>query len=638
MNSPLAESFLRHVWGSQGKRGWVFLSYKDSEGTWHDNPMRFPGPIRLPNHGRDVYFCPTVFKSKSRRDQPQGGVPRATVWLHADLDEIDPTTLEVLPPTAAWETSPGRYQCLWRVEQGLTPKQFRALNQRLTYLTGADKGGWSITKVLRVPGTVSTKRKKKFEVTELWRDEQHYEARVVVRAVKGVKLAPQQVPVDDAAIPDMTSDTVLHKYAGKIPKRAMKLLRTRTAHVGERSERLWELECLLVEAGMPVEEVFILVRDSVWNKFAGQRRELPQLWKEVNKAREATGTRRNGSSPEGGEELKFFGYNEFLATPTPTEVWNVEGIWSHHAHGFFAGEPKAYKSLLATDLAVSVASGTRFLGHFDVPNTGSVLVIQEENTKAMMKDRLEKIAHSRGINGYARVVSGMTVELSAPEDLPIKLMNNVGFNLTDPEHREFLEHEIQATRPALVVLDPLYLMCPGVDENSAVAMTPILRFLLSLKQRYDCGILIVHHYNKPREDEGRAPGHRLSGTNAFYRWFESAVYVEKKGPGEVKLSVEHRGSVSGAGIYLTIDMGEMGDPDYHVDVEVRANEMQTPRRLMLARVEEEPGVLLNDLADELGIGRDQAKRLAQRLKLRQRAVPQGGKKGRPPIGLFPPKA
>jgi hypothetical protein len=318
-------------------------------------------------------------------------------------------------------------------------------------------------------------------------------------------------------------------------------------------------------------------------------------------------------------------------------LWTVEGIWSHDAHGLIAGEPKTFKSFVAGDLAVSVASGTRFLGRFEVPQTGPVIIIQEENTPAMMKDRLEKITTARGLAGNVSS-NGHELSLTGPDELPIFLMNNQRFNLTDKDHLKLLERWIKDLRPRLVVLDPIYLMMPGVDENSAVGLTPVLRELLTLKQRYDVGILIVHHYNKPRDADERRPGNRISGSGVFYRWFESALYLEKgKTAGEVIMTPEHRGAAPGGSIHLEFDIGEMGELDYHVDVDIRKEVgAGALRRIIRDRVQESPGIPIADLADEMNVSKERIIRIVQRLESvkAMRRKPDGSP-GRPPILLFP---
>jgi len=102
----------------------------------------------------DVYFCPNFFKRPRRRKD----LVLPSRWLYADLDTVVPLDDDsLLSPTIAWESSPGRYQALWQMDKWLDPEQHSDLNRRLTYKLGADKGGWDITQVLRVPGTLNHK-------------------------------------------------------------------------------------------------------------------------------------------------------------------------------------------------------------------------------------------------------------------------------------------------------------------------------------------------------------------------------------------------------------------------------------------------------------------------------------------------
>jgi hypothetical protein len=621
--------FAQMVWGKQGQRGYVFLSWKDSNGDWHDSAHGWnenESPEELPNNGEDIYFCPTIF-SKPRR-QKQYALP--SKWLHADLDEVVPRQTAPLP-TIGWETSPDRFQCLWLLDRALSPKLHGQLNQKVTYFTGADKGGWSVTKVLRLPGTKSLKYKQPWRVRICQKGKSYRVARVA-KLVKDVAVTPGSVPITDVEIPDMTANAVLHKHRGKIPKRAKALLGVRQASVGRRSERLWELECLLLESGVPPEETLILVRESVWNKFSGTRRELPQLWAEIQKAMAQVVPKAVDFS----QSLEVMTYSKFMSTPLPQTMWTVEGVWSHEAHGLIVGEPKTYKSLIATDLAVSVASGTKFLGHFETPEMGPVIIIQEENPAWLFRDRLEKIQHSRGLQGSASM-NGNHLTVQTPQELPIYLMNNRGFNLGDEDHLEWLDQTIQKFSPKLLILDPIYLMTPGLDESSARDIVPVLKRLLTLKQEHNVGILIVHHFNKPRDEETRSSGNRISGTGAFYRWFESALYLEKlKHPGTVKVSAEHRGAPPGNSLKLEFDMGDLGDPTYFVEVEVQKNEAPDSFRKMLQRIViARPGISTTEAANELEATTDKVKKIAERLNLRTEAGMPDGSAGRPPTRLFP---
>lgn len=45
--------------------------------------------------------------------------------------------------------------------------------------------------------------------------------------------------------------------------------------------------------------------------------------------------------------------------------WLIEGLWARLAIGLIGGAPKCCKTWLGLDMAVSVATGTKALGHFE---------------------------------------------------------------------------------------------------------------------------------------------------------------------------------------------------------------------------------------------------------------------------------
>lgn len=561
--------FLEMVWGPQGK-GTAFIAGKGKGGDWHEHPLTWPPEkdIVFPPKSADIYFCPNLFKGRYRRiHEVRGGH-----WLYADLDDVDPTSIS-LRPTVAWESSADRYQALWYVKRKLRPEILNDLNKRLTYLVGADKGGWDLTQVLRLPGTRNHKYDKPEPVTLLWHDGPQYTSGQIRRAVQGVDPGDAAVEVDDLVIPEVSAANLFRKHRKKIDPRARRILQAKRVVEGERSDRLWELENLLLDAGIEPEEVFVMVRDSVWNKYRGRSDETYRIWLEIQKAARTQATLEVGETddstsihnpaPTGWES-----HDLFMQSEVPPPAWMVNGIWSDRSHGIIAGEPKGYKSLLAMDLSVSVASGTKFLGHYDTPVTGPVLVIQEENAPWFMQSRLRKIEKAHGILGEAQA-DATTLSIKHGGDLPIELLNQSGFDLTDPAHLDSLERKVQVVRPVLIVLDPLYLMIGDADENSNRDMRPVLQWLLHLKIRYSVGVCIVHHYSK----QGTTPrygGQRIRGAGAFHGWVESALYVEKPdhaNPHYISVSREHRGQEPQGAFELEVFEGVPGeDDDYEVVV------------------------------------------------------------------------
>lgn len=171
-----ALGFLEHVWSEQGE-GFAFISFRSGPDSWRDLAFKFPDDkLELPDATLgDVYFCPNLFSRPRRRK----GLVLPSCWLYADLDTVRPPSRQsggtssvedapALEPTIAWESSPGRYQALWHIDKFLPEEAHSQVNRKLTYALGADKGGWDITQVLRVPGTTNHKYDAKPEVKLLW--------------------------------------------------------------------------------------------------------------------------------------------------------------------------------------------------------------------------------------------------------------------------------------------------------------------------------------------------------------------------------------------------------------------------------------------------------------------------------------
>jgi hypothetical protein len=456
-----AEDFLELVWGK--RKGWVDLPAKVG-GYWVPFHTRWPADGAISRRidsalrdGEDLYYSVAQFAERGRKIEDV--LPAS--WLWADLDETHPTVASKLGlhPTVAIESSPGRYQALWRLTGELRPKTLAKLNRALSYALDADRGGWDLTQVLRIPGTRNFKYPQAPMVKLLWHAEDMvYDPKAVWAKVK------ELVPADD-----LERALTIQLPRKDVPARLRRLLRTPVDSVveGERSNRLWELECGLAECGFTEQEIFDAVWPCNWNKWRGVSSGQTRLKREIHKAVLHVGrkaalkqtrssgdqetaqekgkktekrtddrhadhsldanrgnalggdTRRGGlldldadadggrseeedgedHQPDGGrvERLPLVGYSSFLASRMAAPKWMIEGIWTAASHGIIGGEPKTSKTTLALALGLAVASGKDFLGEFPVHTCGPVLMVQEENAPWMMQDRLRKMANLYGL-------------------------------------------------------------------------------------------------------------------------------------------------------------------------------------------------------------------------------------------------
>jgi hypothetical protein len=220
--------------------------------------------------------------------------------------------------------------------------------------------------------------------------------------------------------------------------------------------------------------------------------------------------------------------------PLPEERrWLVEGLWSEQAVGILGGEPKSFKSFLALELAVAIASGMPALRRFPVQHPGPVLLFAAEDALHVVRERLLGIAAAAGV-----ALAALDVHVITAPALRLDLRDDAARLLAT----------VAALKPRLLVLDP-FVRLHRVDENAAAEVAPLLASLRELQRRHGCAVLLVHHARKG--SAGSRPGQALRGSSELHAWGDSNLYVRRRGDGLV-LSVEHRAAPSPADISLRL--------------------------------------------------------------------------------------
>ena len=217
--------------------------------------------------------------------------------------------------------------------------------------------------------------------------------------------------------------------------------------------------------------------------------------------------------------------------------WLVHDLWGACAVGIVGGTPKACKSMMALDLAVSVASGTACLGRFEVHTPGPVVVYLAEDALPSVRDRVAQLCSHRG--------------LSLP-NLNLHVVTSPSLRL-DLQHDQLaLHHTLAALKPKLLVLDPLVRL-HRLDENSAADISGLLGFLRDINRRHQLAIVLVHHMAKrSRRDLGQA----LRGSSDLHAWVDSACYLVRRDDQRLRLTVEHRAAPSRDPVLLRLAAGD----------------------------------------------------------------------------------
>lgn len=585
--------FLLKIYKVQCKPGeFIALSTKD-DASVKDSPWKdyiFPYDENLEQNldnwfekhsDKDKYFCPLPFTG-SRRSK---ALVARSHYLWSDIDEGNHG---LCPPSVLWQSSPGRYAGLWKLPKALDPQGAEEGSKSLAYYIGADKGGFDLTQVLRIPGTHNGK----------------YPDHPEVELVRFTDRILREIP-----------QNAIGKWRKVIPPRLLRVIQGK-AEVGKRSDMLWKLEHELLDLGIPVSDVFEILKGSDWNKYKGRPDEEERFQAEREKIMEDR--EEKGSVTEISPSiLKVTGYGELMRSIASHPGWLIEGWWQRGSHGIMAGQPKSYKSTIAMDMFFSVAADKPFLGHA-VHYGGPVIIVQNENNDAIMKDRWEKIATSKGEVGEAKGKNGK-LKVTWARDLPIFMVNQSGFTLDDPQNLVALEEMIQRIRPVAIQLDPLYLMFNG-EINSAKELNPMLTWCLYIKQTYNCAVMLIHHYNKGT-GEGQRAGQRMLGSTTLHGWTESAIYVQVQEPqGEhsvITVEREFRGASTPEPVDIHLSQGSFGSGEYEMKLVNRlkpGENLEELRETILKILQNHDLQSKSSLARQAGLSRRQVDDLVDKME------------------------
>lgn len=229
----------------------------------------------------NVYYCPMLFSERKRRKETVAECP--TAW--ADLDTCGPEKMKVTP-TITVESSPGRFQALWRFEEPQVPHVAEDVSRRIAYYhasDGADRSGWDLTQLLRVPGTPNYKYSgtPTVVVTNIHRASYALNDFETYPEVRHAQFLKQPVPAGDQ-LPKESALELFVKYRNSVMPMAYQLFNSEPE--GSWSEPLWKMEMMCFEGGMTKEEVFVVAQEAACNKYKRDGRDPSYLWVDVCRA------------------------------------------------------------------------------------------------------------------------------------------------------------------------------------------------------------------------------------------------------------------------------------------------------------------------------------------------------------------
>lgn len=476
-----ASMIIDRMWSQQGG-DYFFLATKSASGKFREhvfkrNEIKTIGQFIKDNVDKDIYFCPHGF-TKPERKKEFAVMPR---MLWADLDEADPRKLKP-KPTIAIESSPGRFVGLWFTDKPVK----ESLNRQLTYHLDADHGGWDVTQVLRVPGTVNYKYSSTPRVRLLWDDGPTWKISDIE------KLLPDEPEIDE----DMTARDVFDKYEKMLPAWVRRELMTAKAPPGKRSEMIWKLEHALLENGLSKDESFVLIKASAWNKFRGRTSEDAQLRRELDKV---VAERMKAGATKNGAAIK----HKYLAhSMAEVEAEEIDWIWypilARGEITIIEGDPGLGKSYLTQMVAKGICDGDElpeFIKNTRAePVVGKVAYFDMENSAGTVtKKRLS----NNGLQNQASFYQ---------EEEP--------FSWADTERMTQVYEALERIKPTLVVFDTMNTYLGGaVDTGRANSSQEAMFPLREIANRFNCAVVVIRHLVKSKKDKSAL--HAGQGSIAF---------------------------------------------------------------------------------------------------------------------------
>ncbi|HEY1248465.1 MAG TPA: DNA-primase RepB domain-containing protein, partial [Nitrososphaera sp.] len=230
---------------------------------------------------KNMWFAVNLLAKPERKKEHC--LPCRLVW--SDLDEADHNKLEIKPPILI-ESSPERYQAIWLLDESIDPMIAEDYSKRVAYKYGADKSGWDLGQLLRIPGTFNFK----YDSCPLVRLE---------RFLPGVAANPtlfESIPrLWDAGIDSSWEDSIpkelpnvqeiIKKYWKELKTTAFpNLYRTEPPPTDDWSRILWKLINICLECGLSEVETYAVADTAECNKYRRDHRPPKYLWRDVLKA------------------------------------------------------------------------------------------------------------------------------------------------------------------------------------------------------------------------------------------------------------------------------------------------------------------------------------------------------------------
>lgn len=207
----------------------------------------------------------------------------------------------------------------------------------------------------------------------------------------------------------------------------------------------------------------------------------------------------------------------------------IDGLLAKEEFVILTAPAKSNKTWLTMHLALSVATGGKFLNHFQT-HKGRVLLCELELSVSRLRERFIKLIPDENI--LNEIIDTQLVILK----------ERYQFDDKKPDTLIELQQIITLLKPDLIIFDPLFCLHKA-DENSSKEMLPILMEFKKLTTHTapKPAVILVHHMGKRGESSGGQISHQSRGSSALGDVPDATWLLNRTADNNVKrFSVEQR--------------------------------------------------------------------------------------------------
>lgn len=482
----------------------------------------------------EIFYSPALYSARKPTAENVLGSWVAWADFDGNAPERWPTDIAPLPTIEIQSSVTGKKHVYWALDEFLPAKKVQEINRSLAYALQADLSGWDANQFLRPPFTVNRKYKKPLPVTLVKNRYDRLYSASSFASVPTPKAAIQS-SVEGSDLPDITEVLAEATWDEEL----LSLFRTTGEEMQhearDRSGALQRLAYEGAEHSWTDEQIMavLLDADERWGKYVGRPSRTKILVDLINRARAKVGYdseselldlaarfRDTAEVVDEDSDKVLYSVHE-LANMPGIKDWIIEGMLTPRGIGHFTGRSGVGKTQLAMQLAADLASGReQFLDRKLSGKPSRVLVLSLEMNQYQLPHMMKPLSER-----YPDLPEDSLKIFAVGEMLPLE----------SEQGQAYLDSLLTDFQPDVVIADSLSFMS-AADLTSDTDMKQLFGYLQKARNRFDFGMVIVHHHRKKGNDaqSKKAPDtqHDVYGSYIIASTVDFILNLEER-PGDV---------------------------------------------------------------------------------------------------------